>query len=440
MCKLSCHLVVLLSMAWAASPLRAQEANESAARKINLPAAVDKVIRAGRGDVLVLQMNGLAKAAIFDVKTEKISGYIPLGGSDALATGTADSVILLARDKKVLQRWTLQPLKKALTVALSLTDQIDGIEAGYAGSAPILVMTREGPRFLNPTTLKILQTKAAEGRMDWRPRPQSPIHVAASADGWTFAGWAIGSSPSGIRTLRLEGDKLVGKYEHSSAGEQYPSADGSLLFTAAGVFNSDLKPLDQGEQRVITFPSIHPAYYVGLAYEGGGFSGEGRPNVFLFGTSDRTMLISFDELPGLGSRDPFDRDRSLSLYERIIAHPAAKKLVIVDESRTFLHVLPLDVAKALDERGIDYLFVESLPVTTASVGKPYEYEIKVLSKVGNLKFTLDSGPEGMTISPEGMLRWDVPKDFDETKPGVIVSIEDGSTQSILHSFAIYLNV
>jgi uncharacterized protein YegP (UPF0339 family) len=63
----------------------------------------------------------------------------------------------------------------------------------------------------------------------------------------------------------------------------------------------------------------------------------------------------------------------------------------------------------------------------------------VLSKAGKLKFVLDSGPEKMTINAEGVLRWDVPKDFDETKTSVIVTIEDGSKQSILHTFVIHLN-
>src|SRR5262245_6297755 len=111
----SCVLVVLLLTTWAPPLVRAQEPNESTARKVSVPAVVSKVIRAGRGDILLLQMNSLAKAAIFNIKAEKITGYIPLGDSDTLVAGTADSVILLLRQKKVIQRWTLQPLEKTLT-------------------------------------------------------------------------------------------------------------------------------------------------------------------------------------------------------------------------------------------------------------------------------------------------------------------------------------
>lgn len=437
--QLSCILVVLLSMTWATQPLWAQDADQGTARKLNVPAEVSKVIRAGRGDVLLLQMNSLAKVAIFDIKSEKITGYVPLGGNDTLVGGTADNIILLARDKKVIQQWTLQPLEKMLTVALPLTEQTDGLVAGYASSAPVLIMTREGPRFLNPTTLKLIQTDVTEGRVDWDPHPQYPIQAAASADGSTFAGWVPGVSPSGIRTLRLEGNKLVGKYEHSSVGEQIPSADGSLLFTAAGVYGSNLKPLEHDRQRSITFPTIHPAYYVGVTMTNGGrFSSEGQPSVSIYSTSERTVLLTLDKLPGLGKVDPFAQGSSLSWYERIVVHPAAKKIVIVDDSRTLLHILPLDLVKALDAKGIDYLFVESLPITTASAGKSYKYPIKLLSKAGKLKFTLDSGPEKMTISREGVLSWNVPDDFDETKTSVIVTIEDDSKQSIFHSFTIYM--
>jgi hypothetical protein len=446
--RLSCVPIVLLFLLCSPPPNWAEESDESTSSKVKVPAEVDEVIRAGRGDLLLLQMNSLAKLVVFDIKSEKITGYIPLGGSETLVAGTADSVVLLASDKNVLQRWTLKPLEKALTVASPLPGEIDGLAAGYAGSAPVLMMTREGPRFLNPSTLKLMEIKPDNGGT-WSPHPQYPIHVAASADGSTFAGWVPGVSPGGIRTLRLEGNKLIGKYEHSSAGELIPSADGSLLFTGVGVYSSDLRPLDaKNKQSMITFPTIHPAYYVGLTHgqrvpvkrrTGGRLAGDGEPSVSLYSTSERTVLLTLEDVPGLGKPDPFAPHSSLSWYERIVAHPAAKKLIIVDESRTLLHLLPLDVVKSLDEKGIDYLFVESLPITSASAGQRYEYAIKVLSKAGKVKFTLDSGPEKMTISSQGVLRWDVPQDFDEAKTSVIVSIEDGSKQSIFQSFAIYLN-
>ncbi|MES2459906.1 MAG: putative Ig domain-containing protein [Armatimonadota bacterium] len=418
-------LLALAPLVAAASPVSAQGAKETDPLEIKLPSELDRVIRCGNGDLLLFQMNKLAKVAVFDIRTEKIIGYVPLGGNDTLVAGNADSILLLARDKKVLQRWTLRPL----------TEPVDGITAGYASTAPVLIMTRQGPRFLNPTTLKLIAADPAQGRNDWHPHPQYPIEAAASADGSTFAGWVPGLSPSGIRTLRLQGSTLMSKYEHESVGPQYPSADGALIFTSSGVYSTDLKPLDREQgQSLTTFPTLSPAYYIGVRT--GRFGEESKPTVSVFNTGDRTILLTFDSLPGMGKIDPFNRD-FLGLANRIIAHPAAKKLVIVDEKRTSLHVLPLDIVKALNEKEIDYLFVESLPITTVSPGKPYTYAIKVLSKAGKVKYTLDSGPKGMTLSPTGVLRWNVPANFDEENTSVIVTIEDGSKQSLFHTFSLF---
>lgn len=407
-------------------------------KKLGLPAEVTAIVRAGNGDILLLQMDSLSKAAIFDFKEGKITGYVSLGGNDTLVAGNADSVILLLRDKKILQRWSLHPLEKKLTIALPISDEIDGLAAGYASNAPVLVMGRKGPSFIDATSLKPVKIENNLQNGDWHPHPQYPIRVQASADGSTFAGYVPGISPSGLRTLRLVGNRLVSKYEHESVGMQIPSADGSLLFTAAGIYNSDLRPLGKNPQdRMQVFPTVHPAYYFGVS--GNEWNGE-QQSISLYATSDRTLLYTFTDLLDQRNRNDMPRpdrsDRSLPLSDRITANPAARKLVMIDESRKSLTIRTLDVVKLLSDRGIDYLFVESLPVTSAKPGQDYEYAIKVLSKSGSVKFTLDSGPTGMTISPDGVLRWKVPAKPEEDAPGVIVTIEDGSGQSIIHAFAI----
>ena len=89
---------------------------------------------------------------------------------------------------------------------------------------------------------------------------------------------------------------------------------------------------------------------------------------------------------------------------------------------------------ALNNAGIDYLFVDSLPVTAADPGKPYRYPITVKSKKGGVRFTLDSGPEGMTLSKDGVLTWNVPAHFEAGPAGVIVTVEDSAGQNVFHTF------
>jgi hypothetical protein len=52
-----------------------------------------------------------------------------------------------------------------------------------------------------------------------------------------------------------------------------------------------------------------------------------------------------------------------------------------------------------------------------------------------MKYQLSSGPEGMTVSPNGKVTWKVPDEFDGEDPTtVVVSITDASGQETLHTF------
>jgi hypothetical protein len=57
-----------------------------------------------------------------------------------------------------------------------------------------------------------------------------------------------------------------------------------------------------------------------------------------------------------------------------------------------------------------------------------------MSNAGGVKYALQSGPRGLTVSPEGVVDWTPPPmPGDET---VIVSLKDSSGQETLHTFQI----
>ena len=133
---------------------------------------------------------------------------------------------------------------------------------------------------------------------------------------------------------------------------------------------------------------------------------------------------------------PFDRSGPLSIDKRVHFFPTANLLVNIPTMRDQLVLHRLDVNAALEKAGIDYLYVTSLPPTTASRGSTFTYTIAVKSRQGSIRYTLDSGPDGMTISDHGDLKWSVPASEPVGRQGVIVTIKDASGQEILHSFNI----
>ena len=57
---------------------------------------------------------------------------------------------------------------------------------------------------------------------------------------------------------------------------------------------------------------------------------------------------------------------------------------------------------------------------------------------GGVRFTLEEGPDGMTLSPDGVLRWQVPADRAGKSFDVIVTLRDSAPREITHAFTMKL--
>jgi hypothetical protein len=428
-------VLILTILTFGAKSLFSQSSGENATREFKLPGTVDNIVWAGYGDILLFQIKTLARIVVFDIITEKIIGEIPCDANDeTFVTGTVDSIFLATKTKRVLQRWSIQPLVISTSLSIPQPGVIDGIVGGYASSLPILLMTNQGIQLFTPNPLKPLKTDGLplEVRSSWC----GALRMIASADGSLILGQDRYLINGSNNLLRIDGSKIIGKHKTTCIGALNPSADGSLLFSSTnGVYSMDFIRLEK-ERRHSTFPTVHPEYYFDVSSLSEG--GPGKFSYALCKNKDRSVVLTFDNLPGVGVLDIQNSPwKQITFRERIIAHPAAKKIIILDESLAFLHILPLDVVKALDQKGVNYLYVDSHPISFASQGTKYEYPIKVVSKAGNVKYKLDSFPAGMTITPEGVIAWNSPSAPWE-KVSVIVNIEDSSKKNIFHSFVIQM--
>jgi hypothetical protein len=141
--------------------------------------------------------------------------------------------------------------------------------------------------------------------------------------------------------------------------------------------------------------------------------------------------VTLDELPELA------KDSKLPIWHRVHLIPRAKTLITLGDGADSLVLRKFDLAEALDAEGIDYLFVESSAPATAVRGVKYNYPMAVRSKKGGVKFELQTGPRGMTVSKDGVVSWIIPPGkIADPKVTVIVQISDASGQTIFHTFNI----
>jgi hypothetical protein len=146
-------------------------------------------------------------------------------------------------------------------------------------------------------------------------------------------------------------------------------------------------------------------------------------------------LNDLDELSDV-QEPPFGDRGKLSIDKRVHFFPTAELLVTIPASRDELVLRRLSVIESAEKTGGDYLFVTSLPPRTAAAGQSYDYVLSVKSKRGGVRCTLDSGPEGMTVSPEGKVHWPVPADETPTHASVVISVSDASGQKLVHTFKV----
>src|SRR5439155_23034228 len=68
----------------------------------------------------------------------------------------------------------------------------------------------------------------------------------------------------------------------------------------------------------------------------------------------------------------------------------------------------VDAVEALDKANFDFVYIASKPVTAARAGDEYTYKMHVRSHRPFLRYTLENGPAGLAVSPDGVVRWRVP--------------------------------
>jgi hypothetical protein len=145
------------------------------------------------------------------------------------------------------------------------------------------------------------------------------------------------------------------------------------------------------------------------------------------------------DLPAVAERGEMWVASDFTYDKRIHLIPEAKLIITIPTSNDQLVLHRFDADLALEKSGINYLFVTSHAPATARRGETYVYPLEVKSRKGGLKYKLDSGPTGMTVSDSGKVLWQVPRGDVEPEITVIVSIRDLGGQECFHSFTIKVN-
>jgi serine/threonine-protein kinase len=409
---------------------------------VTLPGAVADVAVGGGGRYLVFHLE--RSLAVFDVQEGKVVRQLPLAEEHAHFAAGATRLVVLYPGARLLQTWDLTRFAKERSAPFPgsmATGEIRQVCMGSASNGPLFVYLANEKRTLalNPATLETTEVHWRH----WGPtNAYGPLHLRAAPDGDTLVGWSGGWAGAEMAFFRQgvqhgSDDNI----EFSMGLFALPSADGRRLFTPWAIVNRDggaIKPPELANTYRV--PAHEPGFFLALHSQGRypDAPREKEPTARLPAvsqvvvcTDDGRRLFPLDGIDGLNAGTGLFWERRVHYYPR-----AGLLAVLIAPDRLLLR--RVDLVKNLDKTGADYIVVVSQP-PLAHPGSTWSYQLDVRAKAAVGKVTLEAGPEGLAVTPEGRMTWRVPDDYPNPAATVKLTLRDARGQEMLQQFSVIVD-
>ncbi len=402
-------------------------------QEIPLAGEVADAVVGGNGRYVVYRLKTPKKFAVLDVEQGKIVKELPITEEPVFFAAGARQLAVVYPGQRMLVLWNLSTLEKEKTIPLPPPLAGEEIRQMCMGSAS------EGPLFFaiprDKQTLALDLGRVTVQRVRWRHFGDAwgPENLRISADGRFLLAW--GGGWAGLELARFhEGRQEEGtdQFAFSAGAFALPSADGRWVFHPDAVVGPDFKaaPIRDGGYLL---PAREPGFFLSL--RGGPLpfgllrelSLPGVKEVAVF-TENRVELLKLSDLDELKDGSGLHWEKTVHYY------PRGGLLVTLGNKNTVV-LRKLALLDQLEKAGVDYLFVFE-QAAAAKPGTKLQHKLDIRSKNSSLQVKAISAPEGMKVTPNGEVVWDVPADFPEWQAPVLVSIRDGAGLEILHEFRI----
>lgn len=408
---------------------------------VKLPQPVVDAVPVAGGKLIVLRLENSSGLMLFDPIQRKLAGSITLPSANFLFAAGGDRVLVYFKENNLLNVFDVNTKQSIKSRPNPIGTTVTTLTMGHNRGDIALVRCSEGTDqlsrardyLLNVSQLQELTAEQPGGNNQKNGRINSvgtshnmsfrdAVHRRANGDLTMVTEWCTSHSPSGIGLLfpQNDGDNKS-RYEHNSAGYLAMGDDYRVYAQTGEVYTSQL--VSTGKVSGTPVPGLGGAVYL--------VSQNGVPTLFQSGTTKPLAPLSplkdCNQQMDPWGRNPFAADR------RIVFAPALGYLVYFPLSNDEAIVRPFNFENALQKSGVDYLVVTSVPARIVAPGKTWTYQLNVLSKMKTpVKYTLQTNPDGMTISTSGKITWDVPGSL--TVPQKVVVLVETTGDSTFHTF------
>ena len=392
----------------AAKPDVASAADEATVYK--LPEAFAEFRAANGGRHLVFRSNRDKQLAVYDTVTGKLIGTIPLAADDAQVACGRDAILVALPAMKVLQRYDLQTLKRTKSAPLPDNRPLNKMKMGNDSAGPVFLHFGGELVAVDGTTLARVPLRGA--------LPSGDTHrwfdFRVSSDGSTVVAWDSYASPGGFAVARIRNGAVTtasNPWGFSHANRNFtPTADGSFVVYGEGVYDASTRQVPSEPKGIIFVPTSDPRFLIAVR--------PGGP-IRLCTTNDRRTIAELDKLPDNGDGEPAE--------PRVIYLPEKGSVALIPRGNDRIELRPIAV------RGTA---VVSLPPAEVGVNETFTYPIQVLPEMAAVKFKVESGPPGLTVSPAGVVTWKPAGRPVGGSVNVVLSVVDGTEREFPHAFEI----
>ncbi len=405
---------------------------------VPLPGRVETVAVGGGGRYLILYLRTARRLAVFDANEAKVVREIPMPEFQVFLAAGMDKLMVVLPQSRQLVRYSLSTFQQEATVPLPIKDRCTGIALGSASNGPLLIDSAAvrgiGEMcFFDIVAMRkvgITTRTAAPGGIG----PRARLHAAADGSVFTAANQSYVVKGSALDAYQVPG-----------AADLLPGPDGRTLYASGQIFTAEGKafgPNVSGHGHAVWYvPALHGPHFVSLNEEresplAGRPGGRQFLSLGVHLAGDRRPLVTLPKLDALEGLVNWLSGIPQPLDQHVFLIPDAQLLAVLPQAKDRLILKRFDLLQMLETAGVDYLFVNSQPPAQSRRGTPFAYQMTVRSKKGGVRYKLESGPPGMTLSPAGLLRWDVPDNFAPAEVQVIIAVSDATDQEVYHTFMI----
>jgi hypothetical protein len=431
-------MIVVVPAGTSSHPASAAANGAASARDtIALPGMVDDLCAGGDGKYLVAFIKSARQVVVIDVIQRRIAKYIQVDDEQTLVAAGRTKFVIYQRKLATLSRYALATGERELVV--SAGDFIVArVLMGACSEGPVVLVPREygtgDRRILDLATLKpTLRRQPAEPDLYDRAITAS---TRISSDGATiFASgraFSIVALDSGIRSNERSGD-IWG----------IPTADGRFLCAGDHFFSRSGQLLGaEHEARAsgsaVLIPAVSGSLVLKVPYS---YDRDPVKPIELLAQGRTVPISEFSDISAPKGFGPpiTHRGRALSIAQQVFFIPVLNTIAMLSSNKDGIELRKFEWNQVLAKTTRDDPIVVSAAPLVATLGSEYTYRIEAKTKDGVPTYRLDAGPSGMTVSADGLVRWQVPQRPTKDKEQVTIFVVDASGRGTPHVFQVLLS-